>query len=58
MIAEGDLVVAHSRVLGWAPTPVVIADIFRIEDGRIAEHWDVVQEEVPAKDSVNGNPMV
>ena len=58
MVAEGDLVIAHSRVLGWAAGPVVIADVFRIEDGRIAEHWDVVQDEVPAADSVSGNPMV
>ncbi|GLU49791.1 nuclear transport factor 2 family protein [Nocardiopsis ansamitocini] len=56
--AQGDLVVTHSRVLGWAEKPVVIADIFRLLDGRIVEHWDVVQEEVDAGLSANGNPMV
>ncbi|TDT98256.1 putative SnoaL-like aldol condensation-catalyzing enzyme [Streptomyces sp. 846.5] len=58
IVAQGDLVIAHSRVLGWSVQPVVIADVFRIEDGRIAEHWDVIQDEVPAAESINGNPMV
>jgi predicted SnoaL-like aldol condensation-catalyzing enzyme len=56
--AEGDLVVTHSRVLGWAEKPVIIADIFRLEDGKIVEHWDVVQEEVPADQTVSGNPVI
>ena len=30
IVAEGDLVMTHSRVLGWAPEPVVIVDIFRL----------------------------
>ncbi|MFE4832242.1 hypothetical protein [Streptomyces sp. NPDC056672] len=49
LVAQGDLVIAHSRVLGWAPNPV---------DGRIVEHGDVVQEEVPASRTASGNPMV
>ncbi|NMO51484.1 SnoaL-like domain-containing protein [Actinoplanes sp. TBRC 11911] len=56
--ASGDLVFTHSRVLGWAPGPVVIVDIFRLEKGKIVEHWDVVQEEVTADASANGNAMV
>jgi predicted SnoaL-like aldol condensation-catalyzing enzyme len=32
-------------------------DIFRFEDGKIAEHWDVVQSEVPASNTASGNPM-
>lgn len=47
----------HSRVLVWAPQPVVIADIFRLENGKIVEHGDV-QTEVAAADSVNGNSTV
>lgn len=55
--AEGDLVMIHGRYTGWAPRPMVAVDIFRIADGKLAEHWDVMQEEVPAAQSVSGNAM-
>ena len=45
MIAEGDYVAIHGRIRGWAPTPQIVVDIFRIEDGLLAEHWDVLQDE-------------
>lgn len=48
MIAEGDRVAIHGRIRGWGDAPQVVVDIFRIEDGRLAEHWDVLQDEVPA----------
>lgn len=40
MIAEGDLVATHSTYYNFGETPLVAFDIFRIEEGRIAEHWD------------------
>ena len=40
MIGEGDLVATHSTYYNFGETPLVAFDIFRIEDGRIAEHWD------------------
>ncbi|MBE9586409.1 nuclear transport factor 2 family protein [Mucilaginibacter sp. JRF] len=52
-----NLVISHSRVQGWGPTPLIVVDIFRFEDGKIAEHWDVVQEEVPTSKTASGNPM-
>lgn len=57
IVEEGNVVISHSVVNGWGPVPVVVVDIFRIEDGKIAEHWDVVQEEIPASKSANGNSM-
>lgn len=55
--AEGDYVFIHGRYVGWGPKPMVAVDIFRVENGKIAEHWDVLQEEVPAEQSANGNSM-
>ena len=52
--AEGDLVWLHTHAL-WAGAESVIVDIFRVEDGKIAEHWDVIQP-IPAK-SANKNGM-
>lgn len=56
-IEKDDLVISHSEVHGWGPNPLIVVDIFRFEDGKIAEHWDVVQEEVPAAKTASGNPM-
>jgi len=39
------------------PKPMVAVDIFRLADGNLIEHWDVLQEEVPAQRSANGNGM-
>lgn len=63
VIAEGDYVVLHVRqTLGEddkdfviAPNGKAVIDIFRLEAGKIVEHWDVVQV-VPAQ-SVNNNTM-
>ncbi|PRD46906.1 nuclear transport factor 2 family protein [Sphingobacterium haloxyli] len=57
IVEEKDIVITHSLVHGWGPVPVIVVDIFRLEDGKIAEHWDVVQEETPASKSANGNAM-
>jgi predicted SnoaL-like aldol condensation-catalyzing enzyme len=48
MIAEGDLVAIHGRITGWSLLPQVVIDLFRIENGKLAEHWDVLQDEVKA----------
>lgn len=37
---EGDLVATHSTYYNFGETPLVAFDVFRIENGRIAEHWD------------------
>jgi len=56
MVAEGDLVVVHSHLtLKPGDRGSAVVDIFCLENGKIAEHWDVVQE-VPEK-SANNNTM-
>ena len=56
MIAEGDYVVVHLHADSKsAKLQAAVVDIYRIEDGKLAEHWDVVQP-VP-KESANTNTM-
>ncbi len=41
-----------------APEPAwVVADIVRMEDGLLAEHWDVIQDEATREQSRSGLPM-
>ena len=54
--ADGDHVIVHVHVARWPGDPgFAVVDIFRMEGGMIAEHWDVLQE-VPT-DPVNTNSM-
>ena len=56
VIAEGDLVAIHNHVTsGPNDRGRAVVDIFRVENGKVVEHWDVVQD-VPAK-SANDNTM-
>ena len=56
VLADGDLVMLHVHSQDKpGDLGVAVVDIFRVQDGKIAEHWDVIQP-VPAKDA-NGNGM-
>src|ERR1700730_17928560 len=58
IVAEGDYVIAHGRFSGnGRPAAWIAADIVRIEDGTLAEHWDVLQHEARPAQSVSGLPM-
>ena len=56
-VADGDLVVVHGRYTGWGPKPMIAVDIFRLDAGKVVEHWDVMQEEVSAADTASGRAM-
>jgi predicted SnoaL-like aldol condensation-catalyzing enzyme len=58
VVAEGDYVIAHGRFSGNGRAAAwIAADIVRFENGKLAEHWDVLQEEASASQSVSGLPM-
>jgi len=57
VFAEGDYVIVHGRYIGGDDKALVAADIFRFENDKVIEHWDVLQEEVPASQTAAGNPM-
>jgi predicted SnoaL-like aldol condensation-catalyzing enzyme len=58
ILAEGDYVIAHGRFSGHGrPRSWIAADVVRFEDGKLAEHWDVLQDEATQGESVSGLPM-
>jgi predicted SnoaL-like aldol condensation-catalyzing enzyme len=58
IVAEGDFVIVHGRfsdfglAVNW-----IAADTVRIENGILAEHWDVIQDEATRESSKSGLPM-
>ena len=57
VIEDGEFVMIHGRYTGWGDKTMIGADIFRVKGGRLVEHWDVIQEEVPAAQAVGGQAM-
>lgn len=58
IVAEADYVIIHGRFSGTGrPVAWVAADIVRMENGRLAEHWDVLQDEAAKAESKSGLPM-
>ena len=58
ILAEGDFVIVHGRFSGTGlPRNWIAADIVRIADGMLAEHWDVLQDEAAHAESKSGLPM-
>jgi predicted SnoaL-like aldol condensation-catalyzing enzyme len=51
-MAEGDVAIVHGRFPGVGlPRNWIAADIVRIADGMLAEHWDVLQDEAARAES-------
>ena len=58
IVADGDYVIVHGRFSGIGrPAAWIAADILRIADGVLAEHWDVLQDEAAREESQSGRPM-
>ena len=58
IVAEGDFVIVHGRFSGTGlPRNWIAADVVRIADGVLAEHWDVLQDEAAQAESKSGRPM-
>jgi predicted SnoaL-like aldol condensation-catalyzing enzyme len=58
IVADGDFVVVHGRFSGTGlPRNWIAADVVRIADGVLAEHWDVLQDEAARAESKSGLPM-
>ena len=58
IVAEGDFVIVHGRFSGIGlPVNWIAADIVRIHDGVLVEHWDVIQDEATEEQSKSGAPM-
>jgi predicted SnoaL-like aldol condensation-catalyzing enzyme len=58
IVADGDYVMLHGRFSGiGGPVNWIVVDILRIENGLLAEHWDVIQDEATRETSKSGLPM-
>jgi predicted SnoaL-like aldol condensation-catalyzing enzyme len=58
VVAEGDFVILHGRYSGHGlPINWIVADIVRMNDGILVEHWDVIQDEATRDSSKSGLPM-
>ena len=58
MVAENDHVIVHGRFSGTGrPRNWIGADVVRVAEGMLAEHWDVLQDEATKAESKSGLPM-
>jgi len=58
IVAEGDYVIVHGRFTNTGrPRNWIAADVVRVADGLLAEHWDVLQDEATEAESQSGLPM-
>jgi predicted SnoaL-like aldol condensation-catalyzing enzyme len=56
--AEGNVVIVHGRCSNFGlPVNWIAADILRIKDGILVEHWDVIQDEATKQEPKRGLPM-
>jgi predicted SnoaL-like aldol condensation-catalyzing enzyme len=56
-LAEGDFVMLYGRFSGVNPEAMVTVNVVRVQDGRLAEHWDVWEKAATRAESASGMPM-
>jgi predicted SnoaL-like aldol condensation-catalyzing enzyme len=57
IVANGEFVIVHGRFSGFQAVSWIAADILRVKNGFLAEHWDVIQDEATKELSKSGLPM-
>jgi predicted SnoaL-like aldol condensation-catalyzing enzyme len=59
ILANGDFLMLHGRFSGLGPgiPNWIVVDIVRLENGLLAEHWDVIEDEATRASSKSGLPM-
>ena len=58
IVAKNDYVIVHGRFSGIGrPRNWIAADVVRVANGVLAEHWDVLQDEAAKAESQSGLPM-
>jgi len=58
IVAEGEFVIVHGRFSGFGSAANwIAADILRVQDGILVEHWDVIQDEATEEQSKSKAPM-
>jgi len=57
-LVDGDMVAIHQTYAFPDGSRMVAFDVFRTQDGQVAEHWDALQAEVPASEAASGRSMV
>ena len=58
VVAEADIVILHGRYSGLGlPMNWIVADIVRMKDELLVEHWEVIQDEATRESSKSGLPM-
>src|SRR6201984_1204882 len=57
IVADGEFVIVHGRFSGFQAVSWIAADILRIKEGLLVEHWDVIQDEATKEESKSVLPM-
>ena len=58
ILAEGDYVIVHGRFSNIGlPVNWIAADVVRLDEGILVEHWDVIQDEATEEQSKSKAPM-